>query len=119
MHKFPAAIHKAFKSEGEAAAFISQHSHNRGFAAGGSAAPLAAVQPAGKRRRKRAVDAAAMPAAVQECPSDGRDTDAEPDGVAAGRADVDDADDDAAAGAAMPEIWSSMLYRLVRQSQHM
>lgn len=117
VHQFPAAIHKAFKSNGEAAAFISQHGQNRGFAcSGGAHAADVSTLPARapKRRRKAAKVAAATPAALQESPSDEHVLGAQPDHAAEVCADADTATGSAAAGAAMPTIWSSMLYRLVR-----
>jgi Caulimovirus viroplasmin len=115
VHRFPAAIHKAFQSEGEAAAFIDKHGQNRGFAASSKQRPAsAAVPPAAKRRRKKAAVAAASLAPLQEMPTESRASDAEPDAAAAESSDADDAADDAAVGAAVPTIWGSMLYRLVR-----
>jgi ribonuclease HI len=117
VHQFPAAIHKAFKSNGEAAAFIDKHGQNRGFAcSGGAQAADVSIVPARapKRRRKAAKVAAATPAALQEPPSDGHVSGAQPEHASAVCADADTAAGSAADGAAMPTIWSSMLYRLVR-----
>jgi Caulimovirus viroplasmin len=116
VHQFPAAIHKAFKSNGEAAAFIDKHGQSRGFACSGGAQATEAVVPAraAKRRRKAAKVAAATPAALQEPPSDENVSGAQPEHAAPVCADADTAAGSAADDAAMPTIWSSMLYRLVR-----
>ena len=116
VHQFPAAIHKAFKSNGEAAAFIDKHGQSRGFACSGGAQAaddFIVSSRAAKRRRKAAKVAAATPAALQESRSDGHISDAQPDHAAALCADADTAAGSAAAGATVPTIWSSMLYRLV------
>lgn len=122
VHQFPAAIHKAFKSNGEAAAFIDKHGQNRGFAcSGGAQAADVSIVPAraAKRRRKAAKVTAATSAALQEPPSDGHVSGAQPEHAAAVCADADMAAGSEAVGAAMPTIWSSMLYRLVSVDMRM